>query len=242
MRVLNLGGGTKLGASCTTIDWSPYYRLRRIPGAASIAPIVLDSSRLATFKKLPREDIICHDLTRGIPFPDSSFDVVYHSHFIPHISRSLVPSLFSEIYRVLAAGGHHRLVVPDLAAMAKAYLNSYARASVDPPYAYTHESAISGLIELMVRSECYGTSKQRPLRRYIENVLLGDAQVRGETYRWMYDQVTMTSLLSHAGFLNVHRCGFNESEIDGWKECQLETNEMGHEYKPGSLYMEARKL
>ena len=31
--------------------------------------------------------VIAHDLRRGIPFADESFDVVYHSHVLEHLSR-----------------------------------------------------------------------------------------------------------------------------------------------------------
>jgi len=50
------------------------------------------------------------DITKGIPFPDNSVDVVFSSHFIEHMDDDQSIELFKEIYRVLKVKGktHHR--------------------------------------------------------------------------------------------------------------------------------------
>lgn len=50
------------------------------------------------------------DITKGIPFPDESVDVVFSSHFIEHMDDDQSIALFREIYRVLKVKGttHHR--------------------------------------------------------------------------------------------------------------------------------------
>ena len=34
-----------------------------------------------------RDGVLAHDLRKGLPFPDETFDVVYHSHVLEHISN-----------------------------------------------------------------------------------------------------------------------------------------------------------
>jgi hypothetical protein len=70
-----------------------------------------------------------HDVSKGIPYPDSSFDVVYHSHLLEHLERKSGAFLLSECHRVLRRGGVVRVVVPDLERIAQLYLQALERAS-----------------------------------------------------------------------------------------------------------------
>jgi predicted SAM-dependent methyltransferase len=68
------------------------------------------------------EGVIAHNLKQGIPFPDESFDVVYHSHVLEHFTRIEADPFIKECYRVLRPHGILRVVVPDLEEIAKMYL------------------------------------------------------------------------------------------------------------------------
>lgn len=65
-----------------------------------------------------------HNLLEGIPYPDSFFDVVYHSHLLEHLPRKDAPRFLKECHRVLAPGGILRVVVPDLENIARNYLKA----------------------------------------------------------------------------------------------------------------------
>jgi predicted SAM-dependent methyltransferase len=65
-----------------------------------------------------------HDLSKGIPFADNSFDLVYHSHVLEHFSKLDGLTFIRECYRVLVPGGHIRIAVPDLEMLAKLYLTN----------------------------------------------------------------------------------------------------------------------
>ncbi|MCF6147392.1 MAG: methyltransferase domain-containing protein [Candidatus Kuenenia sp.] len=65
--------------------------------------------------------VIAHNLAKGIPFEDGSFDVVYHSHLLEHFSKSDAQRFMEECYRVLKDGGIIRVVVPDLERIIKWY-------------------------------------------------------------------------------------------------------------------------
>lgn len=68
------------------------------------------------------KSILRHDITRGLPFADQSFDAVYHSHVLEHMDRIQAPRLIQECHRVLKKGGILRVVVPNLEKIAELYL------------------------------------------------------------------------------------------------------------------------
>jgi SAM-dependent methyltransferase len=71
--------------------------------------------------------VVAHDLTRGVPFPEASFDVVYHSHVLEHFHRDAAERFLRECRRVLRPGGVLRVAVPDLEQMARLYLATMER-------------------------------------------------------------------------------------------------------------------
>ena len=68
------------------------------------------------------------DVCKGLPFPDESFDVVYHSHLLEHIPQAAAGVLMSECTRVLKPGGTIRILVPDLEQIARLYLDKLSTA------------------------------------------------------------------------------------------------------------------
>lgn len=66
--------------------------------------------------------VIPHDLNKPLVCEDNSFNVVYHSHVLEHLSKGQGSRLMSECHRVLKPGGIIRVVVPDLEQMARWYL------------------------------------------------------------------------------------------------------------------------
>ncbi len=74
-------------------------------------------------------DVIAHDLKQGIPFQNSSFEVVYHSHLLEHFPKTAALPFLFECYRVLKFGGIIRVAVPDLERIARIYLQAVEEAS-----------------------------------------------------------------------------------------------------------------
>jgi len=185
------------------------------------------------------DSIIIHDLRRGIPFDDASVDVVYHSHLLEHIDRSAAPQFLREIRRVLKPGGIHRIVVPDMEKLCRRYLEHLVQCMEEGRERGEHDVYIAKIIQQMVQRGAFGTSQQRPLRRAIENILLGDARRRGETHQWMYDRVNLHHLLESVGFSEIRIVDYSTSAIPDWNSIGLDRNEHGIEYKPESLYTEA---
>lgn len=55
-----------------------------------------------------------YNLIKGLPYPNNTFDVVYHSQVLEHIPKEDALSFIQECYRVLKPNGVIRVVVPNL--------------------------------------------------------------------------------------------------------------------------------
>jgi predicted SAM-dependent methyltransferase len=69
-------------------------------------------------------NIIRHDLSEGIPLPESYCDVAYHSHLVEHLRRTDALRFLHECYRVLKPGGILRVATPDLERICRVYLQT----------------------------------------------------------------------------------------------------------------------
>lgn len=97
------------------------------------------------------ENVIVHDLSRGIPFADNTFEVVYHSHVLEHFSKATAAYFIQECCRVLQPGGILRVVVPDLEQIARLYLESLEKASSSAEWTANHEWMTLELLDQLVR-------------------------------------------------------------------------------------------
>lgn len=102
-RLLNLGCGGRFHADWVNADMAP------------AAP-----------------EVLAVDLAGELPFPAASFDAVYCSHVLEHLRPEAVPPLLRRIHGLLRPGGILRVVVPDLEAMARVYLDLLAELERDP--------------------------------------------------------------------------------------------------------------
>jgi len=60
------------------------------------------------------KDVIAVNILKGLPFPDNTFDIIYHSQVLEHIPKENSQKFMNECFRVLKPGGIIRVVVPDL--------------------------------------------------------------------------------------------------------------------------------
>lgn len=70
------------------------------------------------------DEVMGHDILTGLPFPDHTFDVVYHSHVLEHIPKGRAPAFMQECCRVLRSGGILRVATPDLELLVREYLRT----------------------------------------------------------------------------------------------------------------------
>lgn len=70
------------------------------------------------------DQVTSHNLIKGLPFPDETFDAVYHSHFLEHLTKEDGFQLSKECFRVLKSRVVVRVVVPDLEQICRIYLET----------------------------------------------------------------------------------------------------------------------
>jgi predicted SAM-dependent methyltransferase len=106
-------------------------------------------------------DVICHDVTNGLPFPCDMFGVVYHSHLLEHIPIENSLPFMKECFRVLKSGGIIRILVPDLEQIARLYLEKLSTAS-------EHEADYDWIM-LELYDQCIRQESGGNMERYLRN-------------------------------------------------------------------------
>jgi predicted SAM-dependent methyltransferase len=123
------------------------------------------------------------DVTRGLPFPNSSCTAVFSEHLVEHITKEDAARLLSECHRVLQEGGVLRLSTPD----AELFLRSYTsdrQFLAHPGFSQTIDTPIDRVNHMM--------------REYGKHL-------------WSYDEELLTLMLKRAGFCSVIRQNFGVS-------------------------------
>jgi SAM-dependent methyltransferase len=239
--LLNLGSSARVAPGWTNVDRSWLLRLARWPRLASGLHRVgiVSEFRYERLRHLDPQ-VVCWNLKRGIPFPDGTFDVVYHSHVLEHLDREDAPGFLRECRRVLRPGGILRVVVPDLEQLARRYVGVVDRLP-DGASAAEHAAAVDEIFDQMVRRVSRVRAQRPPAVRWLEELLVGDTRRSGEMHRWVYDRFSLGWLLADTGFVSVERLDAETSRIEGWAKFSLDTEADGAPYKPGSAYVEARR-
>jgi predicted SAM-dependent methyltransferase len=99
--------------------------------------------------------IMLADVSKGIPFPDQHFDVVYHSHMIEHIRLTDVQRFLRDCRRVLKPGGMMRVATPDLERLCAAYLEKLRASAVAD-----HEWLVIEMLDQTVREQSGGAMRE----------------------------------------------------------------------------------
>jgi predicted SAM-dependent methyltransferase len=103
------------------------------------------------------EGVIAYNLTKGIPQPDNTFDIVYHSHVLEHFSKTQSKSFLQECHRVLKPGGTLRIAIPDLEQIAKVYLYTLEQAQLGSiEAADNHNWMVIEMLDQSVRNHSGG--------------------------------------------------------------------------------------
>ncbi len=148
VKCLNLGCGNRYHPAWQNVDFSP-----------------ADST------------ILAHDLRNALPFPNMTFDLVYHSHVLEHFSPADAKRFVGECFRVLRPSGTMRVAVPDLESLAARYLRKLECADGgDASAVIEHQWAIIQLID-----QCTRESSGGEMVKFLESVTIQDLEVLSTT-------------------------------------------------------------
>ena len=261
-QLLNLASGSQAHPDWTNVDYFP----ARVRYYAPVVGRVMRLVQVGRSQYVTASGAHVHvaDLRKGLPFPDSSFDAVYHSNFLEHLDRPTARRFLRECRRVLRPGGLTRVVVPDLEERSRAYLAALdAARGGNAGSAEAHEFAIADLIDQMVRTRTGGelgpwlnsgwpeqreapavepgNDRARSLRQRIGTKLIAtrDPVATGELHRWMYDTESLARELVAAGFTRPVFRTHSESAIAGWDRYRLDERPDGAPLHHACLYAEA---
>jgi SAM-dependent methyltransferase len=112
----------------------------------------VDSSEWVNIDWAPKSNKVKQaNLLLKLPFPNETFDFVYCSHFIEHISLKNLHNFINECNRVLKTAGRIRLVLPDLENIAREYISN-----IDKKLQIFAEFNVVEMIDQCVRKESGG--------------------------------------------------------------------------------------
>ena len=210
---LHLGCGLTAPVGWVNVDGSWNARLARYGWLKRVlARLALIPARL---EGIPwPENVKYHDLRHPLPFADNTASAVYASHLLEHLYTDEAIRLLREAYRVLIPVGVIRLMVPDLEALAREYLRNLDQAE-SQAYSLLETPGDVFMRQTGLRSE----NAPRGSFAYRIYQLLTEF----ENHKWMYDRMSLISLLRNIGFTELDIAERHKSRIAEIQ--QVETNQ-----------------
>ncbi|NQT81293.1 MAG: methyltransferase domain-containing protein [Candidatus Aminicenantes bacterium] len=171
--------------------------------------VTLDHNILYPFR-LPRQ---AWDLS----WEDNTFEIVFISHMIEHISHFWIEKTLSEINRVMKDGGILRLLTPDLEVLCKAYVSR----DIEKLKLFIHEDNVgtdNGIKMTLGPAQALLGFLYSP---GYDNFLLDSSRSKllgGYAHIFCYDFELLSNLLSYYGFTSIERKNIEDSRIKEHRE------------------------
>lgn len=194
-KYVQYGCGLSAPSEWINYDVSPTLRLQRLPLVGFI------------FKKIKKpvfpENIKYGDIIKGLPEKENSCDGIYCSHTLEHLSLEDFRKALGNTHKILKPGGTFKCIVPDLEIMAREYLENLKNGETDASIKF-------------VDSTLFGVHKRNKGLKAIIN------SIGNSNHLWMWDHSSLTKELEDAGFKNIKKSGFNESQDEMFKKVEDE--------------------
>ena len=152
----------------------------------------------------------------SLPFPDKTFDVVFTSHMIEHISHYKIEQVICEINRVLKYNGVLRILTPDLQKLATAYVNK----DWETMNLYLKEDG-SNFEPVLGIGQAFMSFLSSPGH---DNYLISSdwsEPIAGYAHMFSYDYEMLSGLLERYGFHSIIYSDIDESEIEDHKDLRI---------------------
>lgn len=184
--ILNVGCGDNILRSCINSDMVFSFYLLKHPLITTILyRFRLLSDKAYNFIKDNKENVNCIVPSNAVnlKFNDNTFDVVYCSHMIEHLTYNDASTFLLESKRVLKESGTLRLLLPDL----DYYIQQYQM----------HKNADEFMKQTYLGEVETG---KRNLKRKIKKTIWGNGTDR---HLYMYNKESILSLLQKNGYSQI---------------------------------------
>ena len=138
-------------------------------------------------------------------------DLVFISHTLEHIPHIQIQNVLSEINRIMKKGATIRILVPNLEAIAKAYVKkdrNFFKKAIDEDHSIRKDLGFGGMLMNFIVSPGQDTIL---LDRNLEKFISGYAHL------YAYDFDMMKILLKKCGFTDIKKKKFCESKINDFQ-------------------------
>jgi predicted SAM-dependent methyltransferase len=165
-------------------DASPTLRWERVP--------IVGRTYTKNSARFPKN--VCYgDIVNGLPVAPDSCDGIFASHVLEHLALDDAQVALKNTLQMLRPRGIFRLVVPDLAVIARRYLEE-------------HEAEDATACHRMLQRAHLGTEKNK---KGVFGLL---DYLRTSKHKWMWDYAGMERSLLDQGFTAVRRCEYGDCE------------------------------
>ena len=131
-------------------------------------------------------EFLHHNVLNGLPYPDNSVALIYHSDILEHFSYHEAIAFLKECRRVLKPDGLMRVCVPNLYHIIEAYwIDKMDRFDDVQPKEYTEVNSKSLKASMLL----FGS--------------IGSSQDAYQGHQMMYDADGLKELLESVGFIDV---------------------------------------
>lgn len=185
---LNIGCGLSRGDSWMNVDTSPSLLLSKIPTVGRPLARQLKAPDWPTEVKYG--NVLCENL-----LPEASCRLIFASHVLEHMSMIDARKALNNLHRFLMPGGIFRIIVPDLEACVKRYIERCAQNDATAAEMFLEETGI-GLKES--RATIFARLR---------------AAFANSRHQWMYDRYSLERILKETGFTAI-----TPSEFGNWSD------------------------
>lgn len=168
-----------------------------------------------------------------MPYPDETYEIVFCSHVIEHISHFKIEQAICEINRIMTKNGVLRLLTPDLRKLAKAYVENDCK-----------------MMDVYINEDGSGIKRDLGLGQAFLNFIVSAGYdnylissdlshfTAGYAHVSCYDFEMLRGLLDNYGFYDIRECSIDESGIMNHKDLRKQRydNDKNH-----SLIIECKK-
>lgn len=140
-------------------------------------------------------EFLLHDVLNGIPYPDNTVSLIYHSDIFEHFSYHEATWFLKECHRVLKKGGLMRVCVPDLNYLLQHYSSQQMQHfdEIQPPE-FRQVKAQSLKLSMIL----FGS--------------LGSTQTDYKGHQMGYDSEGLKEMLEMHGFIDVKTMDIDRSQ------------------------------